>query len=96
MSEKKKTLSLSIPKGYEKEVEFLKTQPNKSQYVWNLIRADMKRQDEDYQIVDMVRQMYQQVTTLSGGLPTVQAQPTTNVNNFSNDKKKKGAMSLLS
>ena len=55
-------MSVSIPKGFEDEVAYLGKQPNKSQYIWNLIREDMKRQSEDNQILEIVRQAMQNIT----------------------------------
>lgn len=50
-----KTKSISISKEYEKEYEYLLSQPNASRYVLELIRNDMKKAIEDKSIVDTVR-----------------------------------------
>ena len=51
-----KTVSLSVPKGFEKEVAHLNSQSNKSQYVWRLIRDDMNKQNEEAQILEIMRE----------------------------------------
>ena len=71
-----KTVSVSIPKGFEDEVAYLGKQPNKSQYIWNLIREDM-----------------QNITL--GGVVNNNSKQKQKVNNFQEDKRKKGAMSIL-
>ena len=88
-----KTVSVSIPKGFEDEVAYLGKQPNKSQYIWNLIREDMKRQSEDNQILEIVRQAMQNITL--GGVVNNNSKQKQKVNNFQEDKRKKGAMSIL-
>lgn len=89
----KKTVSISIPKGFEDEVAYLSEQPNKSQYIWGLVRDDMKRQSEDNQILEIVRQAMQNITL--GASVNNLSQQKTHVNNFSEDKRKKGALSIL-
>lgn len=86
-------MSVSIPKGFEDEVAYLGKQPNKSQYIWNLIREDMKRQSEDSQILEIVRQAMQNITL--GGVVNNNSKQKQKVNNFQEDKRKKGAMSIL-
>ena len=56
-----KTVSLSVPKGFSKEFVHLNNQPNKSQYVWRLIRDDMNKQIEDVQILEIVREVMKDV-----------------------------------
>lgn len=86
-------MSVSIPKGFEDEVAYLGKQPNKSQYIWNLIREDMKRQSEDNQILEIVRQAMQNITL--GTVVNDNSKQKQKVNNFQEDKRKKGAMSIL-
>ena len=49
-----KRITLSIPKGYENEYEFLDKQINKSQYIWSLIRKDMEQTSTDNKILEIV------------------------------------------
>lgn len=88
-----KTVSLSIPKGFEEEVAYLALQSNKSQYIWNLVREDMKRQAEDTQIVELVRQAMDNLAL--GGSVNHSKQPIQNVNNLGEDKRKLGALSIF-
>ena len=57
-----KRITLSIPKGYENEYEFLDKQINKSQYIWSLIRKDMEQTSTDNKILEIV---YQAMTNLT-------------------------------
>jgi len=86
-----KKVSLSVTKGYEQEVGYLSEQPNKSQYVWNLIRKDMEQQSTDNQILEIVKQAMSNVTY--GIMPT--SQSSVKVENPTNLKRKKGALSIL-
>ena len=57
-NENKKTpraVTLSVCKGFEEELNYLNQQPNKSYYVWNLIRQDLTQSKEDNQILDVVK-----------------------------------------
>lgn len=87
-----KTVSLSVPKGYEKEVAYLGKQPNKSRYVWDLVKEDMERQSLDNQIIEIVRQAMQNVTV---GSNVNNSSEKTKVNNLGESIKKKGALSIL-
>lgn len=89
---KTKTVSLSVPKGYEKEVAYVNEQPNKSRYIWDLVREDMKKQSEDNQILEIVRQAMQNInmeTNVNNSIPSKK------VNNSNELKRKKGAMAIL-
>lgn len=88
-----KTVSVSVPKGFDEEVAYLGKQPNKSQYIWNLIREDMKRQSEDNQILEIVRQAMQNITL--GTIVNNNSKEKQKVSNSQQDKRKKGAMSIL-
>ena len=88
-----KTVSVSVPKGFDEEDAYLGKQPNKSQYIWNLIREDMKRQSEDNQILEIVRQAMQNITL--GTVVNDNSKQKQKVSNFQEDKRKKGAMSIL-
>lgn len=88
-----KRVSLSATKGYEKEVAYLGEQPNKSQYVWNLIRKDIEQQTTDNRILEIVHQAMSNIT-----LGAVVNNPQTQskiVNENVNSTRKKGAMSIL-
>lgn len=88
-----KKVSLSVTKGYEREVAYLREQPNKSQYVWNLIRKDIEQQSTDNQILEIVKQAMSNVTL--GIMPTPQPAQVKKVDNPSDSKRKKGALSIL-
>ena len=51
-----RTVSISVPRGFEKEIAHLNKQTNKSQYVGGLIRNDMNKQMEEVVILETVRQ----------------------------------------
>ena len=53
----------------------------------------MKRQSEDNQILEIVRQAMQNITL--GGVVNNNSKQKQKVNNFQEDKRKKGAMSIL-
>lgn len=89
-----KTLSLSVPKGYENEVSYVNQQPNKSRYIWDLVRQDMKQQSEDSQIIEVVRQAMQSLTLNNITLKTNDS-PVKNINKSDELKRKKGALSIL-
>lgn len=92
-----KRITLSIPKGYENEYEFLDKQINKSQYIWSLIRKDMEQTSTDNKILEIV---YQAMTNLTPntmvGNSQQHLQPSTKKTvNLDESKLKKGAMSIL-
>lgn len=89
----RKKVSLSATKGYEKEVAYLSEQPNKSQYVWNLVRKDMEQKSTDNQILEIVKQAMSNVAL--GGLPVTQTSQPKKVDNSTDLKRKKGALSIL-
>lgn len=91
------TVTLSLSKGYEKEIEHFNEQANRSKYVWELIREDMKRQDRDKELLEMMKQT---MSSLNGNernsVSVVQSVNTLQErNNSQRDKMKKGAMSFL-
>ena len=92
-----KRITLSIPKGYENEYEFLDKQINKSQYIWSLIRKDMEQTSTDNKILEIV---YQAMTNLTPNTMVSNSQqhfqPSTKKTvNLDESKLKKGAMSIL-
>lgn len=88
-----KTVTLSASKGYEKEVAYLREQPNKSKYVWNLIRKDMEQQSTDDRILEIVHQAMTSIT--SGAVVDNPQTQSKNANENVNSTRKKGAMSIL-
>lgn len=91
------TVTLSLSKGYEDEINYFNEQPNKSKYVWELVREDMKRQDKDNQLLEMVKQT---MNTLANSVVipnaiSIATNETKEVNNSDKEKLKKGAMSFL-
>lgn len=96
-NENKKTpraVTLSVCKGFEEEVAYLNQQPNKSYYVWNLIRQDLAKSKEDNQILDAVKSMLQgHLESSSNVRNNIQSNKT--VDNSSKELLKKSAMSLF-
>lgn len=91
-----KTISLSVPKGYEVEFKHFSEQPNKSRYIWDLVRQDLKNKDENYQILEIVKNAMQNLTpNQTQNQVNNSMKPSTAVNNFNNDKRKKSALNIL-
>lgn len=88
-----KRVTLCTMKEFEQEFWYLKKQPNQSFYVWNLIRQDLKKQIEDKEILEIVRQAMQTVSSEVN--VNNNSKQKENVNNLEQDKLKKGAMSIL-
>ncbi len=96
-NENKKTpraVTLSVCKGFEEEVAYLNQQPNKSYYVWNLIRQDLAKSKEDNQILDAVKSMLQGHLESSSNVRN-NNQSNKTVDNSSKELLKKSAMSLF-
>lgn len=96
-NENKKTpraVTLSVCKGFEEEVAYLNQQPNKSYYVWNLIRQDLAKSKEDNQILDAVKSMLQGRLESSSNVRN-NNQSNKTVDNSSKELLKKSAMSLF-
>ena len=96
-NENKKTpraVTLSVCKGFEEELNYLNQQPNKSYYVWNLIRQDIAKSKEDNQILDVVKSMLQgHIESNSVVRNNKQLKPT--VDNSNKELLKKSAMALF-
>lgn len=89
-----KKVSLSVTKGYEKEVVYFCGQPNKSQYIWNLVRKDMEQKSTDNQILEIVRQAMINMTM--GGFPnTTLEKSERKMAMVEDDKRKKGVLSIF-
>lgn len=96
-NENKKTpraVTLSVCKGFEEELNYLNQQPNKSYYVWNLIRQDLTQSKEDNQILDAVKSMLQGHLESSSNVRN-NNQSNKTVDNSSKELLKKSAMSLF-
>lgn len=96
-NENKKTpraVTLSVCKGFEEEVAYLNQQPNKSYYVWNLIRQDLAKSKEDNQILDAVKSMLQGHLESSSNVRN-NNQSNKTVDNSSKELLKKSAMNLF-
>lgn len=96
-NENKKTpraVTLSVCKGFEEELNYLNQQPNKSYYVWNLIRQDLAKSKEDNQILDAVKSMLQGHLESSSNVRN-NNQSNKTVDNSSKELLKKSAMSLF-
>lgn len=96
-NENKKTpraVTLSVCKGFEEEVAYLNQQPNKSYYVWNLIRQDLAKSKEDNQILDAVKSMLQGHLESSSNVRN-NNQSNKTVDNSSKELLRKSAMSLF-
>lgn len=89
-----KTVTISMTKGFEEEYFYFQSQSNKSLFIWNLIRKDMKQQSTDNQILEIVRQAMFNITL--GGTTASQPPQVKKVDNSTDLKRKKGAMSILS
>lgn len=94
-----KSKYINVPDGYENEVNYFDSQPNKGVYVWELIRQDMKKKKEDEQIVDMVRNFLQFATSSSQFENIFNTNNNAKVSNNSKStkdvSKKKSASSIL-
>lgn len=96
-NENKKTpraVTLSVCKGFEEEVAYLNQQPNKSYYVWNLIRQDLAKSKEDNQILDAVKSMLQGHLESSSNVRN-NNQSNKTVDNSNKELLKKSAMALF-
>lgn len=95
MSKNIKTVSISVPRGYEKEVAHFSEQPNKSRYIWELVKQDMERQSIDNQILEIVKQAMQGINPMIQANNVNNLQQLNNVNNLQQSTRKKGALSIL-
>ena len=96
-NENKKTpraVTLSVCKGFEEELNYLNQQPNKSYYVWNLIRQDLMQSKEDNQILDAVKSMLQGHLESSSNVRN-NNQSNNTVDNSNKELLKKSAMALF-
>lgn len=102
MSEQEKKpprrVTICTVKGFEEELKYLKQQPNQSFYIWNLIREDKRRKDEDKEIIKIVREAVQNISIQP---PQPQKSFSSNTkekmdaSNFEPNKLKKSALSIL-
>lgn len=88
-----KNVCLSIPKGYEKEVAHFNEQPNKSRYIWELVREDMQRTQQNDKILEIVRQAMNNTVCTNTNVNNFNEDK--NVNNFNKNSRKKSVKNLL-
>lgn len=89
-----RAVTLSVGKGFEEEVAYFNEQPNKSHYIWNLVRQDMLKLREDNQKIELFNQMLEHYAKSSKTVDnSFQIKQT--VDNSIESKLKKSAMTLI-
>lgn len=86
-------VTICTMKGFEEELKYLKKQPNQSFYVWSLIRENMKKENEDKEIIEIVRQAMQSISSTRN--TNNNAKEKMDTGSLEQNKLKKSALSIL-
>ena len=100
MSKKYSNLTISVSRSSKVYYDYVMSKPNRSQYIWDLVKQDMEQQETNSQILQYVKQAFntQNLNELNSQIDNSQGKQTTsNTNdNKSNENLKKSVKTLWS
>lgn len=100
MSKKYSNLTISVSRSSKVYYDHVMSKPNRSQYIWDLVKQDMEQQETNNQILQYVKQAFntQNLNELNSQIDNSQGkQITSNTNdNKSNENLKKSVKNLWS
>lgn len=100
MSKKYSNLTISVSRSSKVYYDHVMSKPNRSQYIWDLVKQDMEQQETNSQILQYVKQAFntQNLNELNSQLDNSQGKQTiSNTNdNKSNENLKKSVKNLWS
>lgn len=100
MSKKYSNLTISVSRSSKVYYDHVMSKPNRSQYIWDLVKQDMEQQETNNQILQYVKQAFntQNLNELNSQIDNSQGKQTTsNTNdNKSNENLKKSIKNLWS
>lgn len=100
MSKKYSNLTISVSRSSKVYYDHVMSKPNRSQYIWDLVKQDMEQQETNNQILQYVKQAFntQNLNELNSQIVNSQGKQTTsNTNdNKSNENLKKSVKNLWS
>lgn len=100
MSKKYSNLTISVSRSSKVYYDHVMSKPNRSQYIWDLVKQDMEQQETNNQILQYVKQAFntQNLNELNSQLDNSQGKQTiSNTNdNKSNENLKKSVKNLWS
>lgn len=100
MSKKYSNLTISVSRSSKVYYDHVMSKPNRSQYIWDLVKQDMEQQETNNQILQYVKQAFntQNLNELNSQIDNSQGKQTTsNTNdNKSNENLKKSVKNLWS
>ena len=100
MSKKYSNLTISVSRSSKVYYDYVMSKPNRSQYIWDLVKQDMEQQETNSQILQYVKQAFntQNLNERNSQIDNSQGKQTTsNTNdNKSNENLKKSVKNLWS
>ncbi len=100
MSKKYSNLTISVSRSSKVYYDHVMSKPNRSQYIWDLVKQDMEQQETNNQILQYVKQAFntQNLNELNSQIDNSQGKQTTSNtdDNKSNENLKKSIKNLWS
>lgn len=100
MSKKYSNLTISVSRSSKVYYDHVMSKPNRSQYIWDLVKQDMEQQETNNQILQYVKQAFntQNLNELNSQIDNLQGKQTTSDtnDNKSNENLKKSIKNLWS
>lgn len=100
MSKKYSNLTISVSRSSKVYYDHVMSKPNRSQYIWDLVKQDMEQQETNNQILQYVKQAFntQNLNELNSQIDNSQGKQTTSDtnDNKSNENLKKSIKNLWS